>query len=100
LVCPHTVPHPISPTYCLQEDYPYEASLHPGTWSLSRVRCIFSHWDQTKESSTVYVSGNLNYLMNAGWWLRVWETSGVRVGRECRLFRWGCHPPQFLPAFP
>lgn len=54
---PFLLPHPTSP--CLQEDVPtppplfYQTSPLPGASSLLRVRCIFSHWVQMGQSSSV-----------------------------------------------
>lgn len=73
--CPLIVPHPIlaSPPYChLQEDVPtstplYQTSPLPGSSLLSRVRCIFSHWAQTQQSSSVYMLGASYQLVFATW---------------------------------
>jgi hypothetical protein len=58
-VRPPTVPYPIPPPSCLQEDIPspHQSSPFPEASSLLRVRCFFSHWSQTRQSSAVYMSG-------------------------------------------
>jgi hypothetical protein len=44
-------------SFPLQEDaLSYQASPYPGASSLSRIRRI-SHWDQTRQSSAIYVLG-------------------------------------------
>jgi hypothetical protein len=62
----------------------HQASPFPGTSSLSRVRCIFSHWGQTRHSSAVYVSEASSYqlvwCMLPGWCVSVQEI----------LARWDC----------
>jgi hypothetical protein len=53
--------HTSSPDPCLHEDLPtthYPANLTsklPGATSFLKVRCIFSDWTQTQQSSAVYV---------------------------------------------
>lgn len=77
-VSPLTDPYPLSPLSLLQEDVPtlpptpQQASPLTGSPSLSRVRCIFSPWSQTKQSSTVYVLGP-----HICWYMlpTVWEIS-------------------------
>ena len=68
-VCPLTVPHPNLPTCSCpvfkrksltpQQLNPHQDSPLSRVSCLSRVRHIFSHWDQTRQSSAVYVSGSL-----------------------------------------
>jgi hypothetical protein len=50
-VLPPTVSHPIPPNSCLQDDAPLHHSPLLGTSSLSRVRHLFPHWGQTRQSS-------------------------------------------------
>jgi hypothetical protein len=69
---------------CLQMDvptpYPHPTFPLSETSSLSRIRCIFSHWVQTQKSSAVYVLvASFQWFMLSGWWLSVWEISGVQV---------------------
>jgi hypothetical protein len=33
----------------------HQSSPFPGPSSLSRMRCIFSHWGQTRQTSAVYM---------------------------------------------
>ena len=47
-------PHPTRPPYTLGPQVPW-------------VRCIFSHWGPTKQSSAVYVLEALDQLMYAAW---------------------------------
>jgi len=70
LFCPQTVPHPFLPSP-LQEDVPIlphptisariPYSLGP---CISKVKCIFSHWGQMRQSSAVYVSVALDQLVS------------------------------------
>jgi hypothetical protein len=46
---------------------PRQASLFSGASSLSRVRCIFSHWGQTRPCSAIYVFRALYQLVYAAW---------------------------------
>ena len=48
---------------------PHQASPLPGASSLSRVRCIFSHWGQARQFSAVYVLEALDQLVYAAWLL-------------------------------
>jgi hypothetical protein len=46
--------------------------------SLSKVRYVFSHWGQTRQSSTVYVLKALDqpvYILSS-WWFSIWEIPG------------------------
>jgi hypothetical protein len=66
---------------------PQQTAPFPGTSSLLRVGCIFSHWVKTWQYSAVYVLGPLCQLVYAaGWWISVraipyiqlsWETAGL-----------------------
>lgn len=68
---PFLLPLPTSP--CLQEDVPsppplfHQTSPLSGASSLLRVRCIFSHWVQMGQSSSVCVSGALDQPVYASW---------------------------------
>jgi hypothetical protein len=59
LVLSQTVPHPIPPPpslrVCFHPPLPHIPSTLPGASSVSMVRCIFFHWDQTRQSSDVYM---------------------------------------------
>ena len=62
----------------------HQTSKLPGASSLSRVRCIFSDWTQTCQSSAIYVLGTSYQLcMMPGWWSSVWEISGFQVNWDC-----------------
>jgi hypothetical protein len=48
----------------------------------------------------MYVSGvSTSYFMLPGWWISIWEISGVSVSWDWLAFLWGCPPPQLLPVF-
>ena len=57
------------PLPCLQENLPtsphplYQTFPLPGASNFSRVRCIFSHWGQTRQSSAVYAWGTSYQLV-------------------------------------
>jgi hypothetical protein len=92
-----TIPyHPIPPLphSCLQEDVPippppsHQTSQLPKASSISRFRCVFSHWGQTRQSSAVYMSGKSYQLVYAAWLVphcqRSWgsrlvETAGLHI---------------------
>lgn len=58
----HT-PSPISKRMSPSPDLPpYQASPPPGASSIWRVKCIFSHWDQTSQSSALNVSEASYYI--------------------------------------
>jgi hypothetical protein len=46
---------------------PHQDSPFPGTSSLLRVKCIFSHWTQTRQFSAVYMSGTFGQLIYDAW---------------------------------
>ena len=65
-------------------------TLHPpgipfsGALTLSRIRHTFSHWDQTRQSSPMYVPGAMDQPMYVlWWWLSLWELPGVQVSWHC-----------------
>jgi hypothetical protein len=64
------------------------------------VRCILSHWGQTRKSSAVYVSGASHQLVYAAW-LVAQSLRDVRGPGLLRLLvlLWG-HPDPQLLAFP
>jgi hypothetical protein len=62
---PSSYPNSFSKRMSLPPLPSHQTSPLPGASSLSRVRCIFSHWGQTRESSAVYVSGASYQLVNA-----------------------------------
>jgi hypothetical protein len=83
--------------------------LHPHTtrplpsWasSLSRVRCVFSHWGQTRQSSAVYVSEVSYQLVYAAWLVaQCLRALGGPGQLKLLVFLWGHSSPQLLPAFP
>jgi hypothetical protein len=57
-----------------------QASPLPGASSLSQVRDIFSHWDQTRKSFAMYVLGVSHQIVYAAWlvaeWLRDFKGPG------------------------
>ena len=55
---------PLSPRGC--SSHPQAFPL-PGASSLLRIRHIFSHWGQTRQSSAVYVLGASYQLVHAAW---------------------------------
>jgi hypothetical protein len=56
------------------------ASPFPGTSSFYRIKCILSHWGQTRPSSAMYVQGPpTSPCMLFGWWLSLWELQGVQL---------------------
>jgi hypothetical protein len=56
LVCPSTLPHPIPPTPVSKRMLsPPTTQDLPTPWGL-KVRCIFSHWGQTRQSFAICVS--------------------------------------------
>lgn len=91
---PTVPPHPTPP-------HPDRPSLLSGFSSLMRVRCVFFYWDQTSQSSAVYVLGALYQLMYAAW-LVAQNLRDLRGFGYLRLlfYLWGCPPPQLLPAIP
>jgi hypothetical protein len=74
-VPPPRVLHPHHPPLCLWEGAPSPApppthhipSLFPEASSLYRIRCIPSHWGQTRQFSAAYVSGTMDQSVNARW---------------------------------
>ena len=72
-VHPLTVSHPIPPSpiskrMSLPPQPPsHQTSPLPGASGLSQVRCIFSHWGQTRQTSAVYASGASYQLVYAAW---------------------------------
>jgi hypothetical protein len=104
-VPPPTVPHPITPS----REVPPRGSSHalpspfPDVSSLSRVRHIFPHWGQTRQSSPIYVlTGGLrparvcclvgDSVSGSSLGSRLVETSGLPMG--------SCPPLQLLQSFP
>jgi hypothetical protein len=78
---PPTGPYPIPPpSGCPLSLKSHQTSTFP---EASRVRCLFSHWVQTRKSSAGYVGGFGPASMLSGWWLSVWEISGVQVSWDC-----------------
>jgi hypothetical protein len=58
-----------------------------GASNLSRVRHIFSHWSQTRQSSVLHVSEASNQLMCGTWLVAQYQSSQrVRVRWDCRSF--------------
>jgi hypothetical protein len=47
----------------------FQVSSFPGTSVLSRIRYIFSHYGQTRQSSAIHVSGALDQFMYTTWLL-------------------------------
>jgi hypothetical protein len=62
---------------------PHACRSLTGASILSRVRYIFSHWGQTRQSSAVYVPGSSKEL--PGWWHIIWEISGSRLAETAGL---------------
>jgi hypothetical protein len=57
----------------------HQTSSLLGASSTLRIRCIFSHWVQTRQSSVVYVLGpHISWCMLPGWWSSVWEIVGIQ----------------------
>lgn len=95
---------------CLQEMPPYhQASLLPGVSSLVRVKCTFSHWGQTQQSSAVCVSEASDQLVHAAWFVaqsvsersqgsRLVETAGLLMESEGYwfFFNWFLYPTTLL----
>jgi hypothetical protein len=103
-VHPLTVPCPIPPppqpwhqenvpTPPPHHTSPHQASPPPGASSFSRVRYIFSHWSQTRQSSAV--ANHISWSMLSGWWLSVWEISRVYVSWDC----WSSYGVALLLSF-
>jgi hypothetical protein len=60
------------------------------------VICFLSHWGQTRQSSAVYVSGSsYKLVLLPGWWLNVWESSGIQVSWDC----WSSYANTLLLSF-
>ena len=71
--------------------FPHPASPFPGASSLYRIRCILSHWGQTRQSSATYKPGRAvcvcvcvcvwwaNPCILFDWWLGLWEFWGDQV---------------------
>ena len=59
----------------------------PRASHLTRVKHIFSHWGQTRESSAIYVWNPwISSCMLPGWSLNVSDISGVQVSWDCWSF--------------
>jgi hypothetical protein len=85
----HPIPPPLSPRGCPHPPSPsHQTSLLFETSSLSRDRCIFSHWGQTRQS-WLYLCGvpHISCCMLPGWRLSIWEILGVKIRWDC----WCCH---------
>jgi hypothetical protein len=82
---PLQFPMPFPPTQSPRGfPHPHQSSLLPGASSLSRVRCIFSHWGKTRKSSAVSVclGPHMLWCMLPDWWHQVWEISRVQVNLD------------------
>jgi hypothetical protein len=94
---PHSLPPPQSPRGCLHTPTnphtPCQASLLPRAPSLSRARCIFSHFGQRRQFSKVHLFGGglggegvrtwTGQYKLPGWWFSIQEISGVQVSWNC-----------------
>ena len=82
-ICPSNVTHLISHP-CLQEDVPtHPPSPLTGASCLQRVRCILSHWSQTRKTSALCVGASYQ-LGYAAWYLfNGWKISEVQVSWDC-----------------
>lgn len=64
----HSISPPLSPRGCTHCPHtPYWISRLPEASSILRIRWFFSHWNQTKPFSAVYVLGNSYLLVYASW---------------------------------
>jgi hypothetical protein len=97
---PHRTPSPLSPRGYLHFPPSHQTSPLPGAPSLLRVRCIFSYWVQTQQSSVVYALGP-SYQVLYDAWLVVQCLRDSRGLGELRLlvFLQSYHLPQLLPTF-
>lgn len=56
MIPPPTIPYPNHSSSVSKRVLPYhQALLHPGGTNLMRSQCSFSHWGQTRQSTTIYV---------------------------------------------
>jgi hypothetical protein len=68
LLSPHRV-LPTCPLLFETKDAASQASSFPRAWDLSRIRCVLSRWDQTRQFSATYVLGDLRPARVCfGWW--------------------------------
>jgi hypothetical protein len=79
---------PLPPPQRLHDDVPISPSSHPTRpphfLGLLRVRCIFSDWTQTQQSSAIYVLGASYQLFYAAWLVvQCIRDLWVRVNWDC-----------------
>jgi len=86
---PYILPAPPFSTRMSLSHPPHQISKLPGASSLLRVRCIFSHWGQTRQSSAIYVLGTSSQWVYTAWLdpvsersqgSRLIETAGPPIG--------------------
>ena len=113
--CPHIHhPPPIPQPSSLPQSQLHQTPTLPGASSVLRVRCTFSAWVQTRQSSAVYVLRVSYQLVYAAWLV----VQCLRDPRDPSLLRilvllqccpsllrilvllQCCPSPQLLPAFP
>jgi hypothetical protein len=82
----HSIPFPLASEKVL----PQETSSFLKSSSPSRIRCIFSHWGQTRESSAIYVPGPWTSLcMVSSWWTDMSCLIWIHHNLTCHLKK--CH---------